>query len=160
MHEFLIVQNSALGALALYSFVREYAKQKNDEKGAELSLIMPVLPLVFNHRSCECLVDVRRITLPRFLTTLSDYRDIPAGLQQRMVDMSSQTLKALNLALALNLISINTDTGDFLPVKYQRNLPDLQYGHNQNVIYAAKVLGNWFSGFTIEEICMSLNITF
>jgi hypothetical protein len=36
----------------------------------------------------------------------------------------------------------------------------MQYKDNQDILYASKVLGSWFSSFTIEEICISLNIVF
>lgn len=160
MDEFSIIQNNVIGALAIHSFVKEYYKQKEELAGVLLPFVMPVLPLVFNNRSCKNLVEVKRITQSRFLTTLSDYRDIPAGLQQRMEDMFDQTMQSINLALSLNLISLNTETGEFFPVKYLRNMPQLSYGHNQDILYAAKVLGAWFAGFTVEEICISLNITF
>jgi hypothetical protein len=160
MGEFSIIQNNILGALALHSFIKEYYGEKNENSGVEIALIMPVLPLVFNSRSCKCLADVRRITQTRFLSTLSDFRDIPAGLQQRMIDMSDQTLESLNMALSLNLISLNSENGQFFPVKYLRKLPKMEYGINQEVLHASKVLGSWFAGFSIEEICLSLNITF
>lgn len=158
MQEFSIIQNDAIGALALYAFVKEYCKHNNN--GVTIPFIMPVLPLVYNYRSRDCLVEVKRVTLSRFLTTLSDYRDIPAGLQQRMINMSNQTFSSINHACSLNLVTYSIESGRFSSVKYQRNLPKLQYGINQDVVHAAKVLGHWFSGYTIEEICISLNIVF
>jgi hypothetical protein len=106
------------------------------------------------------LVEVKRITQSRFLNTLADYRDIPAGLQNRMVQMSDQTMNSLNLSFSLNLISYDPDKGEIFPVKYLKKIPKLQYKDNQEILYASKVLGNWFASYTIEEICISLNIVF
>jgi hypothetical protein len=161
MREFSIIQNHALGALAIQSFAKEYYKQNKGQSGVIFPLIMPLLPIVFNERACGSLNEVKRITQTRFLTTLSDYRDIPAGLQSRMVDMADQTFKSLNLAFSLNLIIYQAEKGEIMPVRYsKKKIPALQYKDNQEILYASKVLGNWFAQYSIEEICISLNIVF
>ncbi len=160
MHEFQIIQNEALGAIAIQAFAKEYAKQSDNGVGPVLPLIMPVLPIVFNERACEILGKVRRITNSRFLNTLSDYRDLPAGLQERMVDMADQTFRSLNFAFAMNIITYDQESCRIMAVKYLKKLPKLQYKDNQMIIYGAKVLGGWFAYYSIEEICISLNIYF
>ena len=159
MHEFQIVQNEALGAMALQAFAKEYAKQSGNG-GPILPLIMPVLPIVFNERACEILWKVKRITSSRFLNTLSNYRDLPAGLQERMVNMADQTFRSLNFAFAMKIVTYEHDSCKIIPVKYLKNLPKLQYGDNQMIIYSAKVLGGWFAYYSQEEICIFLNIYF
>lgn len=160
MHEFKIVQNTALGAMAIQAFAREYARQSSGGTGPILPLFMPVLPIVFNERACLVLWEVKRITNTRFLNTLSDYRDLPAGLQSRMVDMSDQTFKSLNFAFAMNLIAYDQESNRVTAVKYLKKLPKLYYSDNQMIIHGAKVLGSWFAYYSIEEICVSLNIYF
>ena len=160
MNEFSIIQNNLLGALSIVSFTKEFCKEKKDNSGPCMPFLMPLLPLVFNEKCRDNLVEVKRITQSRFLNTLSDYRDIPAGLQNRMVEMSDQTMNSISLAFSLNLISYHTEKGEIFPVKYLKNIPKLQYKDNQEILYASKVLGNWFASYTIEEICISLNIVF
>jgi hypothetical protein len=160
MNEFLIIQNNLLGALSIHSFTKEFCKENKDELGPTLPLIMPLLPLVFNERCRDSLVGVKRITQSRFLTTLADSRDIPAGLQKRMEEMSDQTMDSLNFAFSLNLLSYENEKGELYVVKRIRNFPKMHYKDNQDILHASKVLGNWFASFTIEEICLSLNIVF
>jgi hypothetical protein len=116
MNEFLIIQNDLLGALSIHSFTKEFCKEKGSV-GPTLPLIMPLLPLVFNERCRNSLVDVKRITKSRFLTTLAESRDIPVGLQKRMIEMSDQTMHSLNLAFSLNLLSYETIKGEIFATK-------------------------------------------
>ncbi|MGN6264487.1 MAG: three component ABC system middle component [Ginsengibacter sp.] len=160
MHEFLIVQNHALGALAIQSFTKEFYKHTGNRHGPTLPLIMPLLPIVFNEKSSKCFAKIKRITQERFLNTLSDHRDLSVGLQSRMVNMSEQTFKSLNLAFSLNLVAYQPLSGEIIPVKYLKKQPKLIYGDNQEIIQAARVVGNWFASYTIEQICISLNIVF
>jgi len=160
MHEFQIIQNPALGAMAIHAFAKAYAKQSSDGDGPLLPLIMPILPIVFNERATSVLWQVKRTTNSRFLTTLADYRDLPAGLQERMVDMADQTLKSLNLAFALNLVNYDQDNSKLIPTKYLKKIPKIHYRDNQMIIHGAKMLGTWFANYSIEELCISLNIYF
>jgi hypothetical protein len=160
MREFQIIQNEALGALAIYSFAKEYTKHERSHIGPPLTLAMPVLPLVFNARTCKILWDVKRITNARFLNTLSGYRDLPAGLQDRMVQMADNTFKALNFGFGMKILRYDPQDTRILAVPHLKKLPKLYYGDNQMIVYGGKVLGCWFANYSIEEICISLNIYF
>lgn len=160
MQEFQIIQNEALGALSIFSFAKEFARHDKNHEGPSIALVMPVLPLVFNARASKILSDVKRITNTRFLNTLSDHRDLPAGLQDRMVQMADQTFEALNFGFGLKVLNYDAEEAKISAVSNLKKLPKLNYKDNQMIIYGSKVLGCWFASYSVEEICISLNIHF
>jgi hypothetical protein len=159
MNEFLIIQNNALGSLALHAFCKTYYNAKDKTEGPSLSLLMPVLPLVFNKRSCDALSAIKKVTRQRFFSILSEHREIPVGLQHRMELMADQTFEALNVAFKKKLLHFNPENSQIVPAS-RVTTPAFTYHDNQNILIAARVLGNWFSIYPVEQLCISLNIHF
>lgn len=159
MNEFSIIQNHALGALALHGFTKTFYNVKDKTEGPSLSLLMPVLPLVFNKRCCDAISAINRVTHQRFFTILSEHREIPVGLQHRMEHMADQTLQALNIAFKKRLLHFNPENGQIIP-SVRVSIPTFSYRDNQNILISARVLGNWFAHYPIEQLCLSLNIHF
>src|SRR4051794_989392 len=94
IREFSVIQNVALGALAVWGFTSEYHNGTHSTHGPVLPLLMPVLPLVFHLDSLNALNGrQRRGGLYR---ALSEVRSLPAGLQGRMEAMAPQTFKAIH----------------------------------------------------------------
>lgn len=160
MQEFQVIQNHAIGALALRQFVKGYRSRSVDKSGPILPLILPILPMVYNDDICSTLAEVRKITSSRFLTLLSDNRDLAVGLQDRMVKMSDQTFRSLNFAFAMKLLKYDPVTASLTSSNYLKKVPTLSYKDNQDIMHSAKVLGYWFASYSIEDICISLNIKF
>ncbi|MCU0442341.1 MAG: DUF6521 family protein [Bacteroidia bacterium] len=160
MNEFYTMQNYALGASALYAFTSSYYKVKSKQEGPILPYSMAVLPIVFNEDCVNEIAKVERVTKSRFLTTLSDNRDIPVGLQQRMIAMSPQTFKSLNIAFCTALLSYNQETAQLIPSNKSNAIPKFRFSDNQKIIKSSETLGKWFAQYPIEELCISLNIIF
>lgn len=160
MYEFQIIQNYALGGLAIQSFAKGYGRNSENNLGPTIPFVMPILPMIFNEKTSQTLSLIKRNTNSRFLSTVADHRDLFVGLQKRMVDMSDQTLKTLNFAFALNLIRYDQDSSRITASKYLKKTPKIQYRDNQMIIYSARILGSWFAQYSIEEICIALNIYF
>ncbi len=159
MREYYIVQNHALGALALYYFTKSYY-ETNDKNGALFPLAMVILPIIFNEKCYQSIGDVKRVTgRVSMLNVLADHRDIPVGLQRRMIEMKDQTFRSLNLAFAKGLIRYEKAERKLIPGTYLR-IPASQNNDNQKILQASKILGKWFAFNSIEQICISLNITF
>lgn len=159
MKEFYIVQNHAIGALSLYNFTKSYYETNNKE-GPLLPLIFLVLPIIFNQRCLNSIGDVRRVTGKiSMLNVLAEHRDIPVGLQRRMVEMSGQTLRSLNLSFAQKLLKYDSEEVKLIPNKYLK-IPSSNSNDNQKMFHASRILGKWFAHNSIEQICISLNVTF
>lgn len=159
MNEYQVIQNTALSSLALHAFCKTYYNAKDKTAGPELSLVMPVLPLVFNKKSADSLAEIKKITRQKFFGILSDHRDIPVGLQNRMELMADQTFEALNVAFKKKLLLYNSENTQIIPGAKVKT-PSLVYKENQNIMIASRVLGNWFAYYPIEQLCISLNIHF
>lgn len=159
MNEYNIIQNHVMGALAIHTFVKSYYNNKNKTEGPTIPLCLPILPLVYNEKCYTELSKINRITKSRFLSILSDNRDIPVGLQQRMINMSDQTLKAINLAFALKLLVYNNETSQLIPA-HGSKAPEVYFKDNIEILQSSKVLGAWFAEYSTEDVCISLNIVF
>lgn len=156
--EFAIMQNTALGALAIHSFTRDYYNAKNKEEGIVLPYLLPVLPIVFNEKaSLKISSKQRRST--SFHKAISEEIFIPIGLQERMMDMYSLSMDSINSALALGLIEYSTNESMFYP-KERIRLPNIVTGDNRNILKASSNLGFWFAEIDIEDLCISLKLTF
>lgn len=156
--EFAIMQNTALGALAIHSFVREYYSAKDKKDGVFLPYLLPLLPIVFNEKaSLRISSKQRRVT--SFNKAISEEIFIPIGLQNRMMDMYTLSMDSINSSLALGLIECNNKEALFYP-KEKIRLPDLKTSDNINILRASSILGFWFASISLEDLCISLNITF
>lgn len=159
MKEYFIVQNHALGALALHYFTKSYY-ETNEKTGPVFPLSMIILPIIFNEKCYQSIGDVKRVTgRVSMLNVLADHRDIPVGLQRRMIEMKEQTYKSLNLAFAKGLLKYHKAEKRLSPGAYLR-IPGSLNNDNQKILQASKIIGKWFAYNTIEQICISLNITF
>ena len=159
MEEFFVVQNSALGALSLFHFTKSYY-ETNEKDGPPLSLSLLVLPIVFNEKCFSSIGDIKRVTgRINMLNVLAEHRDIPVGLQRRVLEMSSQSFKALNLAFSQNILKYDNDANKLVPGRYLR-IPTSNSNDNQRIFHTAKILGKWFAYNSIEQIFISLNVSF
>jgi hypothetical protein len=159
MKEYFIVQNHALGALSLYHFTKSYYDAKEKE-GLPFPLALLVLPIIFNEKCYQSIGDVKRVTgRISMLNVLAEHRDIPVGLQRRVVEMSSQSFKSINLSFAQGLLVYDSEEKKLLPGRYLR-IPSSNSNDNQKIFHAAKILGKWFAYNSIEQICIALNVNF
>lgn len=152
-----IIQNIGIGALAIHKFTSTYFTEKQNLKGPSLALAMPVLPLLFHEQTLETIFNKR--FEGGFFNAINGYREIPAGLQQRMEDMSEQTFKSLNLAYQSKLLTYNRELNEILPIdiKVKTEHYNLEI---KKIISGANRLGYWFAALPFEQICIMLKIKF
>lgn len=152
-----IIQNIGIGTLALNKFTNTYFKQKKNIEGPSLALVMPVLPLLFHKQTLENIFKKR--FEGGFFNAINGYREIPAGLQQRMEDMSEQTFKSLNLAYQSKLLTYNKELNEILPI--ETKVKTQHYNSEiKKIISGADRLGFWFATLPFEQICIMLKIRF
>ena len=118
-----IVQNVTIGALALHRFTSKYFSEKQSVGGPALALAMPVLPIVFHQASLKS-ISTKRFE-GGFFNSLNGYRELPAGLQQRMEDMAEQKFRSLNLAYQCKILTYNKELNEILPIEIK--VPSDQY---------------------------------
>lgn len=152
-----IIQNIGIGALALHKFTNSYFTANENLKGPSLALTMPLLPLIFHEETLENIF--RRSYDGGFFNAINGYREIPAGLQQRMEDMSEQTFKSLNLAYQSKLLTYNKELNEILPIETKVKT-DHYNSEIKKILSGSDRLGFWFAALPFEQICIMLKIKF
>jgi len=152
-----LVQNPVLGALTLWAFTSEFYSQTGRTRGPSLPLALPVLPMVLHEETVECIHN-RHFDGGLFLA-LADNRTLTLELQERMEEMTPQTMRALNLAFATNLLTYAKENGELRP---KRLTPPIrpQQVELRHILATAERLGYWFCTINIEQLCSYLRIRF
>ncbi len=159
LREVEVVQNPALGAIAIFQFSRAYYESSDQVHGPPLPTTLMLLPIILHEGSSRALHKMQRRS--GLSKALSDYPELTVGLQKRMMAMQDLSLTSLQLALAAGLVALDKDHPwpRFTPVL--RSLPDelAPVTSDTKVIVAAALrLGWWFSGESVGVLCHMLNV--
>ncbi|MBK8484737.1 MAG: hypothetical protein IPL31_10455 [Saprospiraceae bacterium] len=152
-----IIQNIGIGALALHTFANSYFKTKENLNGPSLANAMPVLPLLYHEDTLHNIY--KRALDGGFFNAISGYREISAGLQQRMENMADQTFKSLNLAYQTKILTYNKELNEILPIE---NIVETKlYGSDiKKINQGAHRVGIWFASLPFDQVCIMLKIKF
>jgi hypothetical protein len=118
---------------------------------------MPVLPILYNERFLNSICN--RNLEGGFYNALSDVRDLPAGLQERMESMSNQTFEALNLTFSSKMLTYNKDMNELIPISRARK-PPVTNDEIKKMVRGADRLGYWFSSMSLEQLCIYMKINY
>jgi hypothetical protein len=152
-----LVQNPAVGALALWAFVTQYVESHDAHQGPMLPLCLPILPLVLNHEASAAL-HARRFDGGLELA-LAEHRAIVAGLQERMETMTDQTMHALNLAFAAKLLDYDGSTGELLSCRKTPPMTAPEGSDLRKITATARRLGHWFAVMQLPRVFALLSIS-
>lgn len=163
---FNLIQNSAVGSIAIHSFVLGYHDVAKNREGKEiypkLEYLFYVLPIVFNENSMETFRSATQL-----YTALKDNHTIVLGLQERANKMSKQTFDALNLAFNKNILTYNKDkkTIELMAGFDKRKIPlpssiNLSENSVKKIQVSAGKLGAIFAKRNEGNIQIELNIRF
>src|ERR1035438_2764164 len=153
-----VIQNTGLGAEALWQAVYEAYEANGRTEGVTIPLAFLVLPLTFHQRTARALASK---TQPGALyKALADDREITVGLQDRMQAMSSRTFQALSIGFHSGLLLLDPD--------HQRHLipgrksPPVTHATEEvkTILNAAKRVGHAFAEMNIVQLSTQLNIRF
>ena len=112
---FDLMQNSAISALALHSFVLGYnrvSRGKNEKiQYPRIEYLFFVLPIVYNQNALEAFKSSEQ----RF-TAISKNNSIILGLQDRANKMSFQTFDGINLAFSKKILTYNNNDKTIEPL--------------------------------------------
>jgi len=158
LNEYEIMQNNALGALALSAFTIEFYKNTNNMHGPTLPVLMPVLPMVLHEDTASTLHNKHK--KGGFYKSIYKNKTILIGLQQRMESMADQTFQALNFAFASKMLNYDNSTNQIIPRRRTSPLKliNSNYVEIRRIIKAAERLGYWFSEMELEQISIALNL--
>lgn len=160
-----IMQNSAISALAIHSFVLGYykvAKHKKEKSNfPSLLYIFYVLPIVYHRRSRETFKTSNEI-----YTAIANDKETVLGLQERSNKMSDQTFKAINLLYSKKIASYsNNDKTIILLRGYMSDkiiIPSTRGRENivKMIQDSAYKLGHVFAKNSDKNLQLTLNIRF
>lgn len=155
--EYYIIQNSALGSLALWSFATKYYENTHQQKGVPLPLTMIVLPMVFHKETVSSIS--RRRYKGGLYRSIGENRTISVGLQQRMESMADQTFMSLNVAFAAGLLKYDPETAQVIPGRTAKP-SQVKIGETKEIMDASGRLGHWFSQISVEQLSVLLKVRF
>jgi hypothetical protein len=158
------VQNPALGAMLLWRFLVGYGQNKDLPKESPFPLLFLVLPILFHEETTKFVTSTQRATgLRAFATKFSESAksktDLLLVLTQRSVDMRELTKDSLSIAIASDIVSINSIKGTAISHYFK----PIQKGFPLSVISmfrAAEKLGAWCSVLSLHEISIILKVGF
>ncbi|MDH2333875.1 three component ABC system middle component [Paenibacillus polymyxa] len=157
LDEYEVVQNIALGSLALWSFSVEYYKTLEEKRGIDLPTLMLVLPLIYNESITNSVY--KRKFKGGLFNSLNDDKALFVGLQERMQDMSALSLKSLNLCLSGKLLMYQHNSYEFVPIRMGTS--NLGYTESiKKILSASKRFGYWFATIEFNELCQLLKVRF
>jgi len=152
-----LTNNTALASHLISIAVRECFEANLRKSGIEFPLIFTILPLVFHSQTAESLATKKRPGV--LIKALSENREIPLGLQERMEGFAELTLEALSLGFSANLFYLDVN-GTMEIVPGEDSGMDFVHPQIKTASNAAKRVGQSFSELGLEQICIYLNIRF
>ena len=151
-----LVQNPALCALIICTFVAEFFSQSKKLKGPTIPLVLPVLPMVIHRETVETLA--RRHYIDGLQLALAENKTLTLDLQERMEAATELTLSALNIAFASGLLGYDQERGQLIPKKGMGVKSASK--EIREMINTSNRLGYWFSSINADQLCSLLRIHF
>lgn len=153
-----VIQNTGLGAEAIWYAANETYSAKSRAEGVPLPLIFLVLPLSFHQRTAVALASK---TQPGALyKLLAEDREVTVGLQARMQAMAERTFQALSIGFQTNLFNLDDDPmRQLIP---GRKTPPVTHVTEEvkTILNAAKRVGQAFAEMSAMQIAIHLRVRF
>lgn len=102
-----LTHNTALASHLISVAIRECFETNLRKSGVEFPLVFTILPLVFHKQTAETLATKKRPGV--LIKAISENREIPLGLQERMEGLADLTLGAINLGFSTNLFYLDVN---------------------------------------------------
>ncbi|HEY3453758.1 MAG TPA: three component ABC system middle component [Bryobacteraceae bacterium] len=158
------IQNPALGSVLIWRAASSY--QTNHQTGSfmPLPLCFLVLPIVF-HEETSALVTGTRTTsglrkmTEKFRSAEESKTDLLLAVGARAVAMRALTWESIRLGLASNVISLDTKRGSLMSLSDTPLVSGVPHSIRPLLGNAGK-LGAWFSGLSLYEISLQMQVTF
>ncbi len=159
LNEAQLVQNTALGAVLIWLFVRAY------NSTATLPCVLPlcftVLPILFHHATRkEAESTSPSSSLSKFVEKFEPNREQLLAVHDRMLAMRPLSLRSIQLACTRGLIAIAVDDAAVLTVR-SAAVSKLQKPERlRAMLRAAEKLGIWYAPHSLSNISGSLRVFF
>ncbi len=153
-----VIQNTGLGAEAIWQAVHEAYEAKGRTEGVPFPLVFLVLPLAFHRRTATVLAS--RSKPGAIYKALAEDREIPVGLQERMEALSERSFQSLSIGFATGLLRLDHDhERQLIPGRKSHPIEHVT-DEVQTILKAAKRVGQTFAELTLVQISNHLGIRF
>ena len=155
------VQNSALGAFAIWNFVRGY--YSINSSFTPFPVLFFILPIIYRSDMVEVLYSTNkpsglRYFANKFLTTNVLRNDLISQIHISSANMKKLTLESIRIALNASLISIDYEKAVVLPISTTEHKSEPK--SIISIGKASEKLGYWCSQLTMHEISQILKVRF
>jgi len=157
---FDILQNPAIGAIAIHSFIIGYNNVAKHKEGKNdypsLNQLFYILPIIYDVSSMKSVKN-------ELYTTLTENKNLTLELEERARKMSGQTFESLNLGFSKLLFTLSKDDFTVRIQEVDKNILDMMKIRVQSLkdiqIYS-KRLGNIFAKKDEKKLQIDLKIRF
>jgi ABC-3C biological conflict system middle component len=162
--EVLAIQNPALGSILIWRAASKYQQRQKAGSFMPLPVSFLVLPIVLHEdtvalvTSTRVLSGLRRLT-EKFISAEESKTDLLLAVGARATRMRALTWKSIQLGVTSNVISLDTSDGALMSLSDTPLVSGVPLGIRP-LISAAEKLGEWFSGLTLYEIGVQMQVSF
>jgi hypothetical protein len=160
LNELEIIQNSALGAYAIWQFALAF--QEENGRAAVLPLAFLVLPLLLHRPTLQVIGSTRKASgLALFAAKLGEQRENLLAVHERALTLRKLTLQSIAMGVRARLLTVNYSEATVranAPEPSTRNpaLPERIRGFTG----AAQKVGYWFSKVDLYQVASTLKVEF
>jgi hypothetical protein len=153
-----IIQNTGLGAEAIWQAVHETYECKRREEGMPFALVFLVLPLTFHQRTARALAT--RTQPAALYKALAEDREIRVGLQSRMQALAPRTFKALSIGFQTGLLRLDRNS-DLQLIPARKTAPVTHVTEEvKTILKASKRVGQAIGEASLTQLTAHLDIQF
>jgi hypothetical protein len=158
------IQNPALGSVLIWRATSTYQQSHKTGSFMPLPLCFLVLPVVF-HEETAALVSgtraasgLRKLT-EKFRSAEESKTDLLLAVGRRAVAMRALSWESVQLAVASNIVSIDSAQGTLMSLSDTSPVSGVPLAIRP-LLSSAEKLGTWFSGLTLYEIGLQMQVNF
>ncbi|SMO71772.1 hypothetical protein SAMN06265171_105174 [Chryseobacterium rhizoplanae] len=158
---FEILQNPAIGVIAIHSFIIGYNNVAKHKDGKEnyppLNQLFYILPIIYDISAMKSIKN-------ELYTTLTENKNLTLELEERARKMSGQTFESLNLGFSKLIFKLNRKNFTVeIEKEYEKNILDMMkigVESLRNIQTYSKRLGNIFAKKDEKRLQIDLKIRF
>lgn len=158
------IQNPALGSVLIWRAASSYQKNHSTGSFMPLPLSFLVLPVLFHEETSALVAGTRtasglRKLTEKFRSAEESKTDLLLAVDRRAIAMRELTWDSISLALTSNMLSLDTGKGTLMSLSETPPVSGVPLAIRPMLSNAEK-LGAWFSGLTLYEIGLQMQVTF
>lgn len=158
------IQNPGLGSVLIWRAASAYQQSHKTGSFLPLPLCFLVLPILFHEETFELVAATRTGSglqkfTEKFKSAEESKTDLLLALNGRAVAMRPLTWESILIGLSSNVVSLNVEGGSLMSLSDTRLVSGVPQPIRPLLSNAEKI-GTWFSGLSLYEIGLQVQVTF